>query len=42
MGPPRKIGHYSIVSKLREGGMSAVYRAIDTKLNRSVAIKVLP
>ncbi|HEX8155268.1 MAG TPA: protein kinase, partial [Thermoanaerobaculia bacterium] len=39
---PESLGHYRIVSPLGAGGMGEVFLATDTRLSRSVAIKVLP
>ena len=42
LGPGSKLAHYDIVGTLGAGGMGEVYRARDTRLNREVAIKILP
>ncbi len=38
----RTLSHYEIVDEISRGGMGIVYRAVDVKLGREVALKVLP
>jgi eukaryotic-like serine/threonine-protein kinase len=40
--PGTRLGPYEILSTIGAGGMEEVYKARDTRLNRDVALKVIP
>jgi serine/threonine protein kinase len=42
LAPGTRLGPYEVIAQIGAGGMGEVYRAHDTKLNRDIALKILP
>ncbi|HJO38261.1 MAG: hypothetical protein QGF21_13520 [Vicinamibacterales bacterium] len=42
LAPGSRLGPYEVVGPIGAGGMGEVYRARDTKLERDIALKILP